>query len=428
MKTITLCAALVLCTALGARAQLATPEARSFALGGAYAARAVGYEASFWNPANLGLSTSPRWSAGLNASAYLSNNALDYGQITGLYGEYLDAGEKSQLLADVRDATGGGPATVSFDVGAQGLGVSFGRFAAGVSGISAGNAEITPDALELLLFGNVGESGTGRDFDFSNTAADLWSMYGAYASYAQPFRLDALPKAGFSAGATLRYGVAGDLVRVGETRSDLIYEPLELDVALQKLQSTGDNAGRAFAADLGVAMEWGDRMIVGASLVNALQTVDWDRSAFEVTSYQVNADYSDIAITSTTVDYDQLDAQGRQRVDALLDDAELPRQLRLGSLVRTSARMDVSVDYVELLGGSLRSRWDRSLSAGAEFRPLPILPLRAGLATSFEQFALTGGLGVYAGPVHVDFAIGRWGMGGGDGIVSALSMSFWPGF
>ena len=83
MKTITLCAALVLCTALGARAQLATPEARSFAFGGAYAARAVGYEASFWNPANLGLSTSPRWSAGLNASAYLSNNALDYGQITG---------------------------------------------------------------------------------------------------------------------------------------------------------------------------------------------------------------------------------------------------------------------------------------------------------------------------------------------------------
>lgn len=407
-------------------AQLATPEARSFALGGAYSARATGYEAAFWNPANLGLSTNPPWSTGLTASMYFSNNALDYGRVTGLYGEYLDDAEKSRLLADVREATGGDPASLSFDIGAHGVGVSFGRFAAGLAGIGAGHAEITPDALELLLFGNVGESGTGRDFDFDDTRADLWSMYGAYASWAHPFRLAALPRASFSVGATARFGIARDLLRVTDSRSELIYEPLSLDVAIQKLQSDG-TAGRAFAADLGLAMEWGARLVVGASLVNALQSVDWDESNFEVTSYQVSADYEDISSTSTTVTWAELDPAARDRVDALLDDADLPRQLRLGSLYRAAPRWDLSADYVELVGGSLRSRWDRSLSAGAEFRPVAMLPLRAGLATSFEQFALTGGFGLHTGPLHLDFAIGRWGLGGGDGLVSALSLSFWPG-
>jgi hypothetical protein len=427
MKKLLGIAVLLIFTADPAWAQLATPEARSFALGSAYTARAAGYEATFWNPANLALATRPDWSAGANASMYFSNNALEYGQVTALYGEYLDAADKTRLLEDVRAATGGDLANMNFDVGAQGVGVSFGRFAAGLSGIGAGSAEITPDALELLLFGNVGENGTGRDFDFSGTKADLWSLYGGYASYAQPFRVDALPMANFSAGATLRFGVARDLLRVTESRSDLVYEPLSLDVALQKLQSSGGSAGTAIAADLGLAMEWGGRLVVGMSLTNAIQTIRWDESSFEVTSYTVAADYENISINSTTLAYDDLDPEARARADALLEDSELPRQLRLGSFYRVSPRLDVSADYAEQIGGKLRSRWDRSLSAGAEFRPVPVIPLRAGVATSFDQFALTAGLGLHAGPAHLDFAFGRWGMGGGDGLVSALSVSFWPG-
>ena len=81
-----------------------------------------------------------------------------------------------------------------------------------------------------------------------------------------------------------------------------------------------------------------------------------------------------------------------------------------------------------MIGGSLRSQWDRSLAAGAELRVIPMLPLRAGLATSFDHFAITGGVGFHASFLHIDFAAGRWGLGGGDGFVSALSLSFWPGF
>lgn len=426
MKTLT--TLLLLFCATSAHAQLATPEARSFAMGGAYGARATGYESSFWNPANLGLSTNPAWSAGANASAYFSNNALEYGQLTALYGEYLDDATKSQLLADVRNSTNGDLATLSFDVGAQGLGASFGRFAFGMSGIGAGNAEITPDALELVLFGNVGESGTGRDFDFAGTAVDLWSFYGGYASYAQPFHFAALPGASFSAGTTVRYGVARDLAKVTESSSQLIFEPLALDVEMQKLQSAGGNAGSAFAADLGLAMEWEGRIVVGASLTNAIQHISWEASNFELTNYDISADYADIAVETTTFAYDELDPAAQEAIDGVLDDASLPRRLRFASLMRVSPQLDVSADYMEMIGGSLRSQWDRSLAAGAELRVFPMVPLRAGMATSFDKFALTGGLGLHTGPLHVDFAVGRWGLGGGDGFVSALSLSFWPTF
>jgi len=138
-----------LCVSASASAQRAAPDARGYGLATAYSARARGHESPFWNPANLGLSRNPDWSVGLNASAYFSNNALGYGQITDLYGEYLDAAEKSRLLADVQAATGGDPVYLAFDVGAQGLGASFGRFAAGIGGIGAGNAVLPPDALAI---------------------------------------------------------------------------------------------------------------------------------------------------------------------------------------------------------------------------------------------------------------------------------------
>ena len=93
-----------LCISASASAQRAAPDARGYGLATAYSARARGHESPFWNPANLGLSRNPDWSVGLNASAYFSNNALSYGEITDLYGEYLDAAEKSRLLADVRAA------------------------------------------------------------------------------------------------------------------------------------------------------------------------------------------------------------------------------------------------------------------------------------------------------------------------------------
>jgi hypothetical protein len=110
-----------------------------------------------------------------------------------------------------------------------------------------------------------------------------------------------------------------------------------------------------------------------------------------------------------------------------LEDRTVPKKLRLGLVFEAIPALTVSADYVELIGGTLRSRWERSLSAGGELRLLSAIPLRVGLATDFSHFAYTGGLGIYIGPVHLDMSIGRWGVVGGDGVVAAVSFSIWPG-
>jgi hypothetical protein len=409
-------------------AQLGTPSARSLGLADSYMARARGYEAPFWNPANLGLSDRPGWSVGLaGASGYLNNNSLSYGQVTDLYGEFIDDATKSRLLADIRRDDPDRMFELAFDVGANVLGVSVGRLAIGFGAIGAGDIRVTPDAMELLLFGNVGEDGTGKDFSLAGSQAQVWALSGVSLSYAQPFTYPTLIGVTFSVGASIKYGVAHGLARLTDNGSVLTGDPLALNVDAEALTSNDADAGRVWAVDLGAAMEWGPSLVVGLSVANALTNIAWNEDVFELTQFAAQADFDSTAWTDTTFTFAELSPADQERVTAALEAADLPRQLRLGGLYRLGPRFTLSADYVEQIGGSLRARWERTLAVGGELRPTDVLPLRAGLATNFEQVAVTGGLGIYAGPVHLDFSIGRWGVLGGDGIVGALSLSVWPG-
>jgi hypothetical protein len=426
---ITIVAALLAYSAAEASAQIAAPSARGFALAGSYTTRARGYESPFWNPANLGLSGRPGFSIGLaGASAYLDNNSLSYGQITNIYGDYLDHEEKSALLAEIRGDDPSRMFELSFDAEASALGFSIGRFALSFGTVAAGNLEVTPDAAELLLFGNVGEDGNGRDFTLDGSYGQAWSVSGGSLSYAHPFTIPALDYLGmrFSAGASVKYGVAHGLVRLADQGTTLTYDPLALDVEAELINSSDADAGRAWAVDLGAAAEWGD-WTVGLALANALADITWNTDDFEVTFITVDADFDTSTATDTTLSFAELSLEDQQRITDYLEEADLPKRLRLGVGYELSNKLSLSADYMEMIDGALRARWERQIAVGGELRLTNILPLRAGLATDFNNLAITGGVGIYAGPVHADFAIGRWGIGGGDGVVAAASISIWPG-
>ncbi len=410
-------------------AQLANPSARSFGLAGSFTARARGYEAPFWNPANLGLPNQPGWSIGLaGASAYLNNNSLTYRQITDLYGEFLDDQTKSQLLANIRRNDPDRMLELAFDLGAHAMGVSIGRFAIGLGGIGAGSAQLSPDAAELLLFGNVGEDGTGRDFTLQGSEAQAWATSGGLVSYAQPFSIPALGllKMNFSAGATVKYGIAHGLVRLSDRGSQLTSDPLGFQMDIEVLTSNGAAAGSFWSLDLGLAMDWGP-LTAGMSLQNAIGDISWNGENFELKLVSASADFEGSTSSDTTLVFKDLDPDDQARITEFLAGADVPKRLRLGVAYGVSSMLSVSGDYVELIGGTLRTRWDRTISVGAELALFGAVPLRAGLATDFSDFAYTGGMGVYAGPAHLDFSIGRYGVPGGDGVVGALSISIWPG-
>jgi hypothetical protein len=408
---------------------MSAPSARSFGLAGSYTTRARGYESPFWNPANLGLSSRPSWSVGLvGVNAYLDNNALSYGQIESLYGDYLDPTEKSELLAEIRNTGTDGMLELDVDAGATALGFSIWRFAFGVSATGSSRAEVSSDAAELLLFGNVGEDGTGGDFSFDGSYGNGWSLSSAYLSYAQPFTIPALDYLGmkFSVGATVKYGMAHGLVRISDEGSLLTYEPLALDVEAELLNSTEFDAGNVWAADFGAAMEWGD-WVFGLSAIDLFSSISWNEEVFELTQYSVHADFDSSSASDTTLAFNELSAEDQQRVRDYLSQADIPTRVRLGAGWQMSQLLSLSADYLELVGGSLRARWERQLSVGAELRPISVLPLRVGLATDFNKLAIAGGLGIYAGPAHFDLSAGRWGIGAGDGVALAVSVSIWPG-
>jgi hypothetical protein len=428
--TVIVLALLLAVTAAEAGAQLATPSARSFALANSFMARARGYEAAFWNPANLGLPDRPGWSVGLaGAGAYLNNNSLSYGQISSLYGTYIDDAKKAELLASIREDDPDKMFQLNADANAHVLGFSIWRFAFGAGSMGAGNLEVSSDAVELLLYGNVGEDGTGGDFSMNGSHGEAWAFSGGYMSYAQPFTIPALDYLGlkFSVGATVKYGVSHGLARLLASGTMLTADPLAVGVDAELLNSTDADAGRLWAMDFGAAVDWDGLLVAGISLSNVVQSITWNTEDFELTQIIAMADFNETTSSDTTVDFVDLDPAKQDEIVAYLDNATVPKKLRLGVVFEAIPALTVSGDYVEMIGGTLRSRWERSLSAGGELRLLTALPLRVGLATDFEHFAYTGGLGIYMGPVHTDFSVGRWGVVGGDGVVAAVSISIWPG-
>jgi hypothetical protein len=314
------------------------------------------------------------------------------------------------------------------DLGANVLGFSIWRFAFGFGGTGATNVEISADVAELVLFGNVGEDGAGRDFSIDGSHADGWSLSGGYVSYAQPFTIPALDHLGmkFSVGGTVKYGMANGLFRVSDEGSLLTANPLTLNVEAEALVSTEIDAGRVWAADLGAAMEWSS-WVFGVSVANLFSDIQWNEDAFELTQYSAYQAFDSSFASDTTLAFSELSTEDQQRIRGFLENADVATKLRFAAAWYMSPLFTFSADYKELFGGSLRARWERQLSLGAELRPISVLPLRLGLATDFNNLAITGGIGIYAGPVHVDFSAGRWGIGAGDGVAASLSVSVWPG-
>ncbi len=410
-----------------ARAQAPNPSATSFGLVGAYTARARGYEAVAWNPANLGLAHRPKWSVGLpSVTAFVANNSWSLGTITGLYGEFLDDERKSRLLGDVRRGDADRMLTLDLDGSAQFLGFSVGRFAISAGTAAGGGGDFASDALEFLLFGNVGQDNEGGDFSFDGTGGTGWWISNVSASFGQPIEIAAFERRGlkFSVGGTASYLIGHALGDLRDLGSLLTEDPLTLNVQARTIYSDDAN-GEGWAVDLGFALE-SESLTAGLVLDNLLGNMSWDENAFNLGVVVETAEFGSSSSEDSDLPFDSLDAADQTIVSDYLGGADLPKRLRLGAAYELSSVTTVSADFEELLGGSLRVGWERRLSLGAEWTKISFFPLRAGFATSFEQLAIGGGFGWHVDVVHFDFGI-RWqGITHGQGVAASASLSVWP--
>jgi hypothetical protein len=410
-----------------AAAQAINTSAASVGLAGAYTARARGFEAAGWNPANLGLADGPKWSLGLPAArGSFKSNSWSFSQFADTWGEFLDDAHKDELLDAIRRGDPDRRFTLEADADAQLLSASYWRFALSFGTVAAADVNFAGDLMEFVLFGNGGDEGAGADLDFSASDGDAWWISSVGLSYGQPIRIGGLERRGFdlALGITARYLMTHALGFANDRGSLLTEDPLTATVDAELVYS-GDANGDGYAIDLGAALSW-ESWSFGLAFENLIGDVDWGQERFEFSSLVASTGFGVATAEEIKGRYLELSAEAQQRVDEYLEDADLARRMRLGAAYQPSQALVLSADYQEIIGGTLRLGWEHRLSAGAEWHPWTFLPLRVGLATDFDKVAIGAGLGLEVRPVYFDLSAGRQFLAAGDELALAVSLSIWP--
>lgn len=390
-----------------ARGTVYAQSAAASGLAENYTARARGQDAIIWNPANLALPDGPAFTVALlPLRAFAGTTPIGVFDLADAESGSLTDAQKRRWLDRIA-ARGMEYGMLGADI--AGVSVSWGRVGLMLSSSASGALALGSDAAELLLYGPLGANGEPRDFDVEGSSFHAAVTSSVALSYARsiPLRIDAapFPDQHASIGVTVRYITGHALFAafgLGEAVSDTLHSDLSLPLIYSDA-ADGFDHGAGAAVDLGVAWLAGP-LTVGIVLRDALNTFKWDLASLRY----------------------------RSAAGLLADDEEDPRSGPISSAppaVRAMARRRLgSLAYppVLALGGSLdlpdlsltldlRHRFGEGLDLepathagiGAEYRRLPYLPLRAGLAAVSGGYRAAAGFGVERGPIAFAIAAAR---------------------
>jgi hypothetical protein len=399
-------------------AQQLNTSAAALGLGGNFIARARGYEAVAWNPANLGLPGNPGFSLTLLPVA--ATFTLD--PIT--LGDIKDADSYKvpntvpratrQAWLDKVTAAGGEKGTPS---GGANIAMSVGPFAAQLGLTFFGAVNLNPDAVEALLFGNVPATGAGTDgsnvrtFNFKNSKLNAGGVTTAAFSYGRAFG-ERKPGSGTLAfGATLKF-IGGAFVTVAQdagssinasggtisfpsvgTRSfqDCRDDAGQIKAGCTPMTGPGGFAGNGFGADIGVS--WlRDKLALSAAIQNVFNTFSWNES---VSSYTPGLGQFGSSGDSTNFDQQPF-ANAPATLKSALANYKFKPTIAVGLGYDWRKDVTVSADARQQLGGdqSIVIGSKTSVGVGVEYRGIPVLSLRGGAAyiTGGSAFSFGAGL------------------------------------
>jgi hypothetical protein len=390
----------------------ATP--RALGMGGAYAGVARGVESLFQNPANLGLPGSPHWSAAFpTLSAGLGTRGISLGQAVDLaeWGD-LDDAERDAIFADV-PAGGTG---LDVDVRAPLAALQVRRFAASISYATLGSHTVNRSIVDLLFNG----FDRNRTYTIDNTEgfrATFWDIAAGYGNRIGPVAVGATAHVYFP-----RALVRSALVDVDTVTSVIsgFRVPTDIRVTYAGVRS---ESGSGLGLDVGAAMEPIPGLTVSAALDNVVNTMSWDDELGVRTVVLDQDDYQNGDAEQLRVEYDESERAydesaalpGTRALAATLRgdrDAGLPMTLRTGAAYQLRTGTTLAAAYQKELDSDtpFGGLWGQQLSVGVQQR-LPVITLRAGLATDLEDGSMLSG-GLSLGPVHLGVA--RLATGSGD--------------
>jgi hypothetical protein len=397
--------ALIVMPMISAVAQLANASTAATGLSGAFTARATGYNAVAWNPANLAMPGNPGFSFTLLSADGMAGLApiglKDFHDVQGQTGTptFEDA-----WLA--RAAAHGGE-TGGMNGGITAIGMSLGSFAFQVSSKVSANANLSPDAFQAVFFGNVKSNVMDSLVLAGSTLQGAAYSTGA-VSYALPLQ-SLIPLTNFAVGVTAKYTVGHAVLMAMDNGSSFATNETMNFAAIipDSLNRPGcdtvpgsqtcvnrhisGNIGSGIGLDLGGAWTLpGFRF--GVSVQNLVNTFKWDTT--KLTARPATGLYSASA-NAFSGDTDRAYASAPAELRAKVAAQRFKPVFAAGVSFDWLPMMTVSADIRQQVGGGIEVGPSSLIAVGTEYRIVPFIPIRAGVSMFTGGVGISGGLGLH---------------------------------
>jgi hypothetical protein len=407
---------------LAAAAQLPTASAASVALGGSFTTLARNFNAVAWNPANLGLPGNSGFSFTLlpligNAAAG-PISVKDFAEYDGVL--IPDAAKREWVQRVIAD----GSQAMDMEAGITWAALSIGRIGLQLGSSAHGSGNLSPETIELLLFGNAGfNNGTPKRYTLAGSKLDASVLTTVGASYAQSIslKLGPLPNQTFSIGGTAKYVVGNLHVSGVETGGVVNDNPLELRVSFPAVisDSTSLFNGAGVAFDVGAAWQGGP-FRAGAVVRNLFSTFSWDTANWSYVPVVVKFTGDSSEASTDKLPYSQAPQVLRDQVR----EEKLDPTLAVGLAFSGLGPLHLMADVRQQLGDGIKLGPKSQISLGAELRLIPFLPIRGGLAQITGGQRFSGGLGLELGLINLQLGAALNRTDTGEGVQGAISLSF----
>lgn len=391
-------------TAVTVAAQVPNASSAATGLSGAYTARARGYDAIAWNPANLGLLGNPDFS--LTMLALSASSGLDPISLTDVApfsGKVLPAAQRDQWLQTI---TAKGRESGRVDGGVTGLALSAGPIALSISGSVAANTQLGPDAFEALMFGNAGRTGTAADLSLKGSTFHAGAFTTAAASYGLGF---GGRDNHFAIGVTGKYVIGNALAIAQDQGTSSTDAGITVNFPMVFTHPDSDIvAGSGMGADVGLAWTH-KRFSFGAAVQNVMNTFAWDE-----TKLRARTAMAVFNATSDTSDFSEHPySTAPASLRALVADDKFKPIVSAGIAYELNGVTTFSADARQRIGDGIAIGPKTLVSGGLEFRGIPLLKLRGGAAYITDGWGVSGGASLSFGAMDIGLGAALRHVGGG---------------
>jgi hypothetical protein len=433
-------------------------QPRAMGMAGSYGALARGAEALYWNPANMGLKDSPKFSLPLSVgfSFILENNSWSVADYNDHNGNFIDEADKDGLLADLEK----GGLKFNTDVGlflplvgGFTFPLPWGLSSAIAIDVQVGvEGQIPRDMIEFLLRGNDFEQTRieqGRDpnYDIAEWDGESWVLGVFSWGFAKPWMPAQLSPylSQFSVGTTLKVmsGVMGEVIR---SDGGFITRRSGADIDAYVVSRSGGGLG--FGLDFGVAGVTKNGKTVGSiALMNFLDTISWNTpinldwiprvpdvktrqdsvfvSASDINALSFSRKNDLTGITDNPVDADS-NKVFHEEIDISSFSRSLPAMMRIGVAHQLMPRLTVSGNYDQAFSSGFGISSTPHVATAVEYRLVDWFPVRFGLSVGGRS-GQTSAMGFGFGPFtlgQVQLSLLETGLINRGGFLPGLSQGF----